>query len=154
MESKTEGTSDLENRIRDTFLVEETDGNDLSGEGTSNVADELDIKALCDRMERISGAATKLEALGDDLAKIRGSKLDDEDIVALLYGRNTSITKTEVRDLLKGFDDLMSDLESTRGRRDAFVRLLAHFSGRNLSEVRRTLDDLEALFQKLGSTKK
>ena len=76
---------------------------------------------------------------------MRRTGLTDEDVVALLYGRNASLTKTAIQTTLETIDGTIDDIE--RGnhptKRDLLVRLVADASNLGIRDTDAVLDELE-----------
>ena len=99
-----------------------------------------------DRLESIADAAEVVTTLASDLERLRETGLSDNDARDLIYGRNNSVTKSEIESMFHAIDELAS------GRSDRPTeRLLSEISGLNLTETEELLGELERLNSKYGS---
>jgi len=131
--------ANLSDRLQDAFLVE-------SGEPSSTVPKETDITVgeFVDRLETIAEAAEKLLVLQSDLRALRDTGLTDEDVVALLYGRNSRLNKGDIRRTISTLDDIGERLRGTPENQKQLLKRLVSSLERSLK-----LDDIEETFDQL-----
>ena len=112
----------------------------------------IDTEQFHDQMTEIAQAAEAIETLATDLRALRRSGLTDEDVVALLYGRNANLNKTTIETVLETMDETIDDLESGKRtkKQDLLVRLLADVSNLGKRDTEHVVDELEALVERYG----
>lgn len=104
-------------------------------------AGAFDTGAFRENLEAIADAAEALDTLASDAATLRESGLHEQDVVDLLYGRNASLTKTEIESVLGA----LSQIESGTNRSSLLRRLVADLSGLSQSTTGDVLQDLRRL---------
>lgn len=120
---------------------------------SDEVPDEIVVDALTtieadefvDRLESLGAAADAVDTIASDLAALRETGLTDDDARDLIYGRNASVTKSEVEALF----DAVDALDEGRASRPE-VRLLSDLSGLTLAETEELLEELERLHGRYG----
>lgn len=111
----------------------------------------IDTEQFHDQMAAIATAAASIETLATDLRELRRSGLTDEDVVALLYGRNAGLNKSTIETVLETIDATVDDIESgQRKRRELFVRLLADVSNHSIGDTEHVVDELEDVVERYG----
>lgn len=106
---------------------------------------EMDAQEFVDRLETLATAAASISRLADDLGALRKTGLADEDVVALLYGRNANLTKGTIRSVLSAIDDVESATDTASGRERLFTRLIGDISGAGIRESGEVLGELNKL---------
>jgi len=66
----------------------------------------LDASEFVARLEMLSNAAQVVSTMANDVARLRSTGLSDEDARDLIYGRNSGLTKTEIKAMFDAVDDL------------------------------------------------
>lgn len=111
----------------------------------------IDTEAFHDRMADLATAAAAIDTLATDLRALRRTGLTDEDVVALLYGRNAGLNKSTIETVLETVDETTADLESgCDARRALFIRLLADVSGLSISDTEQVVGELETVAERYG----
>jgi len=112
----------------------------------------IDTADFHEQLAQLATAAESLETLATDLRSLRRSGLTDEDVVALLYGRNASLTKGAIETILETTDDVIDALEGGKRvrKRELLIRLLADESGLGKRETEAVVDELEAVVERYG----
>lgn len=111
--------------------------------------DDLDAEALQDRLTAIEEAMGALATISEDVTRLRQTGLDDEDVVALLFGRNRELTKGSIRAVLDGVDDVGDRAGAgPADREELLVRLVSDLTDATMSETRTVLDELDRLGRK------
>jgi len=111
---------------------------------------EIETDRFLSRLSVIQGVALKLQKLRADLDSLRRTGLRDEDVVDLLYGRNSGLTKTQIRTVMETLDDLDRRLDSASAREDLLVRLVADLGDETMSETEEIFEDLDRLNRRYG----
>lgn len=65
-------------------------------------------------LRTLANAADALDTLAGDAAAIRRSGLHDDDVEALLYGRNASLTKSTISVVIGALDDVAGTADRER----------------------------------------
>ncbi|USZ73744.1 hypothetical protein [Natronosalvus halobius] len=112
----------------------------------------IDTEQFHADLVKVAQAAESIETLATDLRALRRSGLTDEDVVALLYGRNASLNKSTIETALETIDETIADFESgkRKPKRDLLVRLVYDLSGLGKQETETVVDELEALVERYG----
>ena len=96
-----------ENALERLLVDEDERPDEIETDGVT-----IDTNEFHDRLATIATAADAIETLATDLRALRRSGLDDEDVVALLYGRNASLNKSTIESVLETVDEISSRAES------------------------------------------
>ena len=94
------------------------------------------------QLEAIAEAADRINTLAEDAAALRKSGLRDDDAKALIYGRNSSIRKSDINTVFDALDAVADG--GTRGD-DLLVTLVADVAGMGKRDTRDIMDELELL---------
>lgn len=134
--------SDDPNPLDRLFIEDEDDPPD---EVVVDQLTTMDARDFRDGIEALADAAAVVSTLADDVERLRNTGLRESDAVDLLYGRNSGLTKTQIRAVI----DAINDIE--RGSdRTLLKRLLADLSTANLSETETVMSELERLQENYG----
>lgn len=105
----------------------------------------MDAKEFVERLNSLAEAAEAVTTMARDLERLRMTGLDDSDAQDLIYGRNNSLAKRDIKAMFDAVDQL------SQGRADRPAeRLLSDLSGVNLSETSEVMDELDRLNRKYG----
>ncbi|MFB6202466.1 MAG: hypothetical protein ABEI98_10715 [Halorhabdus sp.] len=137
---------DEERPLEALLTAEEDDRPDTLSLGDT----EIDADTFCSRLSVIQGVAMKLEVLQEDLEALRRTRLRDEDVVDLLYGRNSQLTKTQIRAVMEAVDDIDRRLDSASAREDLLVRITSDVSDETMADTRDVFEDLGRLNRRYG----
>lgn len=94
------------------------------------------------QLEAIAEAADRIATLAADAEALRESGLRDEDARALIYGRNNSIRKSDIKSVFMALDDVS---EGDTRHNDLLVTLVSDVAGIGKRDTRDILDELELL---------
>lgn len=111
---------------------------------------EMDAEAFIDTLEELADAASDLSRLADDLQALRQTGLREEDVVDLLYGRNSGLTKTTIETVIETIDDVRDDTEKSTGREQLLRRLVADLSNETQADTQEVFDELSRLHERYG----
>lgn len=109
---------------------------------------EIDAAEFISRLDAVAEAMDSLDTLASNVAALRRTGLQDDDVVALLYGRNHGLNKTTVTSVIDGLDEIERDLE--RDREELLVTLVADTSDVGKRDVRETFEELASLRAQYG----
>jgi hypothetical protein len=98
----------------------------------------IDTAEFHDRLGALSNAADALDTLASDAAALRRSGLYDDDVQALLYGRNSQLTKTTISSVMAALDDVSAGDD----REELLVTLIADVSGEGKAGTREVFEEL------------
>lgn len=112
----------------------------------------IDTEQFHEQLTEVAKASEAIETLATDLRALRRSGLTDDDVVALLYGRNAGLNKSTIETVLDTMDGTIDDLESgkRRKKRDLLVRLVSDVSNLGKRDTEHVVDELEALVERYG----
>ena len=139
----------LAQKIRDTFLVTESEWTD----NDIDPPDRVTMKEFHRHLSKVAEAAHRLSTLSSDLRVLRATGLRDSDVVDLLYARNTAIRKGDAKAVMDAVDDLSERLERANpaALRMLLVRIISDMTKLNLKDVREVLGELDRLHKQYGS---
>ncbi|NHN40069.1 hypothetical protein G9C85_00250 [Halorubellus sp. JP-L1] len=106
----------------------------------------MDASEFVGRLKALGRAAEAVEALANDLERLRQTGLTDDDARDLIYGRNNGIPKRDIEAVFDAIDALADG----HTKRDPTERLLSDVSGLSLSETSDLMEELDALRRKYG----
>lgn len=101
----------------------------------------IDTAEFHDRLGAVADAADALDTLASDAAAIRRSGLYDDDVEALLYGRNSSLTKSTISAVM----DALDGVSGSADREELLVTLIADVSGEGKVDTREVFEELSRL---------
>jgi len=139
------------NSIQDDLFVEpEEQSGETSEEQDPPETEALQAGELAEQIEQVAEAAQRITRLQKDLQALQKTGLTDEDVVALLYGRNASLNKGEIESVLGALSDLESQLDqSPEDRRHLLVRLVSALNrDLTLDAVEQAIGGIEELREK------
>lgn len=108
----------------------------------------IETQEFHDQLTQIAEAAESLRTLSADLEALRKTGLQDSDVVYLLYGRNRSLNKSTIEQVIDSLDDVDRKLE--RGRHDLLKRLVADVGNVSIRDTESVFDELESLHKRYG----
>lgn len=139
-------SSDTEHPLEALLTAEEDDRPETLDLGDT----EIDTEQFLSRLSVIQGVAFKLQKLQKDLEMVRRTGLRDEDVVDLLYGRNSQLTKGQIKAVMNALNDIDRRLDSASAREDLLVRVVADVSDETMSDTRDVFEDLGRLNSRYG----
>ena len=144
MSNRNAPTDDsVEQNPLDRIFIEDTD--DRPDEIVVEEMTTMDATEFVNRLESLANAAEAVETLTSDLEQLRQTGLSDADARDLIYGRNNSLTKSDIEAMFDAVDQLAG------GRADRPVeRLLSEISGLNLTETSELMEELDRLNRNYG----
>jgi alkylhydroperoxidase family enzyme len=101
----------------------------------------IDTAEFHDRLEAVADAADALDTLADDAAALRRSGLYDDDVEALLYGRNSALTKSTISAVM----DALDGVTGTADREDLLLTLIADVADESKADTRAVFEELRRL---------
>jgi alkylhydroperoxidase family enzyme len=101
----------------------------------------IDTAEFHERLEAVADAADALDMLADDAAALRRSGLYDDDVEALLYGRNSALTKSTISAVM----DALDGVTGTADREDLLLTLIADVADENKADTRAVFEELRRL---------
>jgi len=112
----------------------------------------IDTADFHEQLAQLATAAESLETLATDLRALRRSGLTDDDVVALLYGRNASLTKGSIETILETTDDVIDALEGDKRvrKRELLICLLYDQTDLGKRKTEAVVDELEAVVERYG----
>lgn len=135
-----------DNPLEELYVDEENRPDEIELENVT-----IDTEQFHEQMRALATAAASIETLAADLRELRRSGLTDDDVVALLYGRNASLNKSTIETVLETIDRTADDLEAGRSeRRELFIRLLADVSNLTISDTEAVVGELEDVAERYG----
>lgn len=112
----------------------------------------IDTDQFHEQLTEVAVAAQSIDTLATDLRALRRSGLTDDDVVALLYGRNAGLNKSTIETVLETMDETIDNLESGKRtkKHDLLVRLVSDVSNLGKRDTENVVDELEALVERYG----
>jgi len=105
----------------------------------------MDTEEFVARLESLAAAAEAVTTVAEDLQRLRETGFTDGDALNLIYGRNNSLAKRDIKSMFDAIDDVVA------GRADRPTeRLLSEVSDLNLSKTGELMDELDRLNQRYG----
>jgi hypothetical protein len=101
----------------------------------------IDTEEFHARLEAVADAAEALDTLASDAAAIRRSGLYDDDVEALLYGRNSALTKSTISAVM----DALDGVTGTADREDLLLTLIADVADESKADTRAVFEELRRL---------